>query len=255
MLRTRQLLILIVLTVLLYLSDRVGIISPVTGSIDTVVTTLKTLIYQTVEPVHIIAELITNNLDMSKVPHQISKLSQKNQELQSEVGLLTDENKSLRRQLSAPLPAAYQFVPAIVISKSRYMEVAAGVRVGIKEEMPVVDGSTLIGKVEKVAKDRSQILLLGDADLAVTAKTSRGTKGKIIGQAGNTVLLDRILQKDPLFLGDSVVTSGEDGFPPNLIIGKVTHITSSDVAVYKQAKLDITADYPDLTTVFIISSL
>ena len=173
-------------------------------------------------------------------------------ELQVTIDELKNENDSLRKQLGSPLPPDYLFIPATVIASSRYIELDIGLKDGIREGMAVVEGRTLIGSVNKAADFRSSVLLLTDEDIAVPAITDRGTRGIVSGRSNKTVLFDQVLQKDPLFIDDLLLTSGEAGYPPNLVIGKISHIQSDDAAVYKQATVVSEVDSPHLKKVFIV---
>ena len=116
----------------------------------------------------------------------------------------------------------------------------------------MVEGRTFIGSVNKAADFRSRVLLLTDEDIAVPAITDRGTRGIVSGRFNKTVLFDQVLQKDPLFIDDLLLTSGEANYPPNLIIGKISHIQSDDAAVYKQATVESEADIPLFKKVFVV---
>lgn len=181
-------------------------------------------------------------------------LRKSNEELQLKIAVLTQENTKLRSQMDARLPSQYQLNPATVVGVSQYMTLDAGEKSGVVPGMTVVDGNSLVGKVAKVTKLRSIVLLPTDGQLTIPVKTSRGTKGIVIGQFGKSIQLDKVLQKEALFLDDQVVTSGDDGFPPNLLIGKIVHINADDASPYKQAKVEPIIDYQKEQTVFVITS-
>ncbi|OIO14434.1 rod shape-determining protein MreC [Candidatus Gottesmanbacteria bacterium CG11_big_fil_rev_8_21_14_0_20_37_11] len=182
-------------------------------------------------------------------------LKKQNDELNYRLKLINEENIKLRQQLESPLPATYKFIPSHVYAVSRYMDIGVGEKNGIKKGMAVIDGSSLIGKVLSVEENTSQIILLTDVDTNVAAKTSRGVRGIISGQYGENIVLDKVLQKDPLFIEDQVTTSGEDGLPPNLLIGNIVYINSDDVSVYKKAKINPALDYNKEEIVFVVSSI
>ncbi|MBI2616535.1 rod shape-determining protein MreC [Candidatus Gottesmanbacteria bacterium] len=195
--------------------------------------------------------LIFSYSQISEVIKERDRLKSDTVDLSERMRQVIAENESLRRQLEAPLSPSYSFVPATVVSISRYMEIDKGLESGIKVGMTVVDGNVLIGKVLQVETHRSLILLPTDIESAIPAKTSRETRG-IVGGASGTLSLNTVLQKDPLFQDDTVITSGEEGFPPNLLIGKTAHINADDSSVYKQAAIIPTLDYKREVTVFVI---
>lgn len=183
-----------------------------------------------------------------------ARLQQTVEELEHAQRVLREENERLRVQLNAPLPVTYRLIPAMVTGLSSQVEIAAGSRDGVKEGMSVITGQTLIGKIAAVSEYRSRVMLATDPAFSVPVRTSRGVSGGLSGRAGNQLVVDQILQKDPLFLEDQVYTTGEASYPPNLLIGTVSFITSTDVAVYKQATVVAPVDYRDVRIVFVLVS-
>ena len=121
--------------------------------------------------------------------------------------------------------------------------------------MAVLDGSFLVGRIRDVSAYRSQVVLLTDEDIKVPAITDRGTRGRVSGSFNKSIVFNEVLQKDPLFLDDLVSTSGEEGFPPDLIIGKISHIDSDDAAVYKQAAVVSLAETAVRKKVFVTTRI
>lgn len=244
---------LISISILLIIFDHLGLLQIVKSPVGGLIIPLKSGVYQSKLFVQNFSQAVISYRELSSLLEIKTKLIKENTELRLKSDQLTEENKKLRSQLEAPLPSSYHFIPAQVLTVLRYMEIGVGEGNGVKTGMSVVDGISLVGKVVSVEKSRSKVMLLNDGDLSVVAVTSRGTTGLVSGQYGQTVLMDKILQKDPVFLEDEVTTNGTDDFPPNLLIGKIIHINSDDVSVYKKAKIDPLVDYKTLKTVFIIS--
>lgn len=191
---------------------------------------------------------------LDQMTRELALLRQDKEELDLQVSLLSEENKKLRSQLEAPLSPSFKYIPAQVISLSRFLEINVGKREGVAQGMPVIDGTTFVGKIITVNPSRSLVMLPTDLESSIPVKTMRETKGVAVGQSGETIVFDKILQKDPLFLNDLVVTSGEANFPPNLLFGKVAHIITDETSVYKKAKIEPAINYQDERYVFVISS-
>ena len=245
---------LIIISFFLAVFDRAGIFSGIKGFTSILVLPVKQSVYTFSLAVKSLDTVLTDYGQIADIAQNNVSLEKKNSELQIQVQSLTADNAKMRSQLGAPLPSSFQFVPAHVVSVSRYMEVDAGSEQNIRPGMGVVDGDSLVGKVISVSRGRSSIILPTDTDFTLPAKTSRGTNGTIAGEGNDVVLLDKVLQKDPLFQDDTVVTSGAGGIPSGLLVGKISHITSDDVSPYKQAKIDPAIDYRKETLVFIITS-
>lgn len=182
------------------------------------------------------------------------KLSTEKVEYEWQLKLLRQENEKLRFQLGSSYPPSYQFIPTRVIALSKNLEIDIGEKAGVKVGMAVVDGQSFIGKVINVATLRSQVRLPNDAESETSVRTQRGVTGKVVGRAEGSLFLEKVLQKDQLFLDDLVVTSGEDNLPPNLLIGKIVHITTDDTDTYKQAKIEPIINYANESIVFVIKS-
>lgn len=246
---------LIVISFLLLTFDYFGILKAFTNLSAKITLPVKREIYTSYHEIRFFGQILGNFSQIQKQVLENKKLYKTNQELDLKVAQLTLENTKLRQQLEAPLPPSFKFLPATVVSVARYMEVWAGKKDKVKEGMAVLDGTTLIGKVISVSDDRSQVLLVSDREMTIPAKTSRGAVGVVVGQTGGLVTLEKVLQKDPLFIDDLVVTSGDRGIPPDLLIGKIAHINSDDVSPYKQAKLVPALDYSSLKIVFILTAV
>lgn len=192
---------------------------------------------------------------VAKINQESQNYRQKQEELEMKVRQLTFENEKLRTQLGAPFPPSFKFLPAQVVGISRFMEIAAGSDQGVKKDQMVVIGEILVGRVNTVTSSRSTVLLVSDPDFKIASITSRGTRGEVIGGGGQSVILSKVLQKDSLFLDDQVVTTGAEFIPPNLLLGKITHISSDEAAPYKQAKIEPAVVWEQQKEVFVITSL
>lgn len=219
------------------------------------VSPVKTTVYTGMAFIKESREIILHYSQIAGIASDAQNQNKINMELSVKVKELTIENAKLREQLGAPIPATYKIIPAQVISVSKFMEISGGSSDQIKTGMAVVDGSTYIGKITKTDGFRSWVLLPYDPQSNIPVKTSRGIRGVVIGQAGGVILMDKILQKDPVFLDDLVVTSGEGDYPPNLIIGKIIHVNTDDVSPYKQAKIMPAVEYNTETYVYILTSI
>lgn len=243
------------ISILLIILDYYAVLSPLKNPIEIFVVSVKGRVFGTYTAIGNFGNLVMQYPNIRQAFEEREKLEKTNEEMKIALEVLRQENTKLRGQLQAPLPASYQFIPAQVVGVTKLMELAAGGDSGIAEGMAVVDEATLVGKVAAVSRLRSTVMLPWDMEIAIPAKTSRGAKGTVIGQLGDKIILDKVLQKELLFLDDQVLTSGEDGFPPNLLIGKISHITTDDVSVYKTAQILPSVDYKKERFVFVIPSL
>jgi rod shape-determining protein MreC len=189
-------------------------------------------------------------VDMEKENRHVKQTSE---EQRLEIVQLKHENELLRNQLESPLSPTFAYTPAMISGMSRYMDILVGTDQGVRSGMPVVLGTTLVGVVKQVVSGRTSVMLLTDPDLSVAVKTTRGTWGMTKGWYGKEVTVEKVLQKDPLFIGDTVVTRGGDGIPPNLSIGVISSVAKEDVAVYKEGKMTLTVNPQVETTLFVVT--
>lgn len=174
--------------------------------------------------------------------------------LKAKVQLLEEENNSLRKQLEAPLPASWDFIPASVLGRDRYLILDKGSTNGVSNGMVVVLQTQILGKITEVMPRSAKMMFLWDPDSKVPAKTDKNVRGLLVGAFGNQIILSKVLQKEPLNNLDLVLTSGEEGYPANLIVGKIEKVISRQEDVYKKANVAPLMDYDKLQNVFIVSS-
>ena len=186
---------------------------------------------------------------------RIKQLEQRVLELEGEkrrADGLEKENGQLRVQLGVAALGAKVMLPATVLGVGRRMEIAVGSSDGVREGMSVVYLDGLIGRVGTVWPRESFVVLPGDPDSKVPAKTG-ATRGLAVGRFGTGVVLTQVAQTDRIGLGDTVVTSGEGGtYVPGLTIGRVAKITGASTDLFREAILEPFIDYQGLTTVFVI---
>lgn len=245
---------LVVCSFILILMDYFGKLALIKTPSDQIIIPIKKSIFSTGVFARSFFSSISSFPKLDQMTKDLLELQQDKEELNLQVALLTEENEKLRVQLEAPLSPSFKYIPARVMSLSRFLEIDAGENEGVTVDMLVVDGTTFVGKIKTVNPSRSLVILPWDLESAVPVKTLRETRGVAVGQSQGTIVFDKILQKDPLFLNDKVVTSGEAGIPPNLLFGKVAHIISDETSAYKQAKIEPAVNYQDERYVFIISS-
>lgn len=235
--------------------DYFGLLNFIKRPVDKVISPLKRNIFEYSAAVKNFGESLYLYPQIAKINQENQKYRQKQEEMEMKVRELTQENEKLRTQLGAPFPPSFKFLPAQVLGISRMLEIAVGSDQGVRKDQMVVIGEVLVGRVNTVTPSRSAVLLVSDPDFKIGASTSRGTRGEVKGGGGQSVIFSKVLQKDPLFLSDQVVTAGAEFIPPNLLLGKIIHISSDEAAAYKQAKIESPLEWAQQKEVFIITSL
>jgi rod shape-determining protein MreC len=140
------------------------------------------------------------------------------------------ENGRLRGLLGANAVAPGEWITARVAAREftqRYetITIDRGRRDGIEKDAAVIGaGGALVGRVVQANLWTSTVQLLTDPLSGVGARLaqSRAT-GLVAGNGDAPLRLNYISTRAAVSIGETVVTSGEDGiYPPDLLIGTVT---------------------------------
>jgi rod shape-determining protein MreC len=134
---------------------------------------------------------------------------------------------------------------------------------GIAVGMPVINPqNVLFGKVLKVYKNYSQVMLISSKSSVVNIKVQKDITctdpeidGVVKGSSGLKGYLDLIAVSDNISSGDVLVTSSLDkSFPKDLLVGKITKVTKDDQKPFQQAQLDLSFDIKAADNLFIITN-
>ncbi len=178
---------------------------------------------------------------------------------ENELSSCLEENKKIKRLLGASLPIKWQFMEARVIGVSERMRIARGKKDGLEEGMNVVAEDVLVGKIVSVDKETSLVQLVTDSSSKIPIEVRRPdieglqARGVLFGQSGNNLLLDKVLQAEFIQKGDLIVTSGEEGWLPDLLIGQIEDVSGKSAEIYKKASVSPLINYRSLNFVFIVT--
>lgn len=177
---------------------------------------------------------------------------------QNQLATCLEENERLKKLLGAPLPPNWKFIEAKVIGISEKMRLDRGKHDGIKEGMVVISENILVGRVVAVQESTSLVQLVSDPNSKIPVIVKRANsagiqaRGLLLGQYGEKLVLDRILQSEGVQKGDLVVTSGEEEWLADLLIGQIEEVAPQTAEVYKRAIISPLIDYQSLRIVFLV---
>lgn len=125
---------------------------------------------------------------------------------------------------------------------------------GVKEGMPVITESGLIGRVAGLSEHYSIVQLLINVDTRVAARTLNGRNEGIITWDPSGALL---LKSVPVALqqkaGDTVVTSSQSVlFPENLVIGTITSVSEERGTLFDRIVVTPAVDFSTLEEAFVV---
>ena len=212
--------------------------------------------------------------DLTDAKSEKDALRAQLQELRDQLVLYqtaAQENESLRETLDfvdgPRFPADFTPVTTRVIAQpptpyDQQLLVAAGSNEGVALDDPVVTSDGLVGKVTKVSADASQITLLTDQSIAVSAVDLNTQARGVVepsSSSGGGLVLDRVDKAQEVEAGDTVVTSGwQEGdlaslYPRGIPIGVVTAVGQQDIDLFKRIQIEPFVDFDSLSEVVILT--
>lgn len=187
--------------------------------------------------------------------------------MENELNNLRQENQRLKELLDyADTVEEYERVTAPVIGRSQgiwfnQFTVGAGRNQGVEEDMAVINGAGLVGRVTSVSANTCKVTAIIDStsDVSVIVERTRDygfVRGLLeAGGGDDTMELYFLPMGNYLVPGDVLVTSGADGvFPRGLSVGSVLEVSrSSEDAEDRDALVSPTVDFLRLEEVVILT--
>lgn len=130
-----------------------------------------------------------------------------------------------------------------------------GKKDGIKKNMIVLSGETLIGKIGRVYDDYSIVDMVTSENFNVSAMTESQMLGIIKGsdEDDGTLYFEANTFQNSIVVGEKVYTSGiSEIYPKGLYIGRVSEIDSSDGEIFRSIKVKNDVDILNMTEVLIL---
>lgn len=189
------------------------------------------------------------------------QLQQENNNLQAQLAKMQEiqkDNQALHDQFQTITPEPQKLLPAgivgtyqtsLLIDKGEQDQVHAGEVVVFKDN--------LIGKITKTTPHISLVTLLSDPSTSFTAETVKtSVTGIIKPQDGGGIIFGNVVLSDKLEKNDIVVTKGDmdlhgNGYPPNLIVGKIVSVDKQPSNLFQSAKIQSLVNITQLRMVFI----
>lgn len=208
---------------------------------------------------------------------EIETLRADNAGLVAENQRLTLENVRLREQAVAAEQLAslaevarnvpYETVVQSVIARDpsgvvRSIMIGGGTGAGIEDGDAVLSDQGLVGRVTEVGPNFAKVTLVTDSSSVVSGlvQDSRAT-GLVRGRFGDTLVMDWVLQTQPVKVGDLVVTAGlsvddqlRSLYPKGLLLGRVVEVAKASDAAYLRAILLPAVDVRRLERVLVVTN-
>jgi rod shape-determining protein MreC len=201
---------------------------------------------------------------------RIAELEKANQDLRAELAA-RDRDAGRSAQLGDLLRLSglggYEIVPAQAVTRvsprgyADAVTLDVGTRDGVAEDMTVINGDGLVGRVVQAGRSTSTVLLITDGASAVGARLE-GSREIGVADGGSGFLGDgaplrfELMSADARVKeGDRVVTLGShDGTPfvPGVPVGTVTEVEKTPGAITRTADLEPAVDIGTLDVVGVV---
>jgi rod shape-determining protein MreC len=211
-----------------------------------------------------VRDLWNNYVNLRGVRQENKQLREQIQQLRIEQARLNEDATQAHR-LQSLLGFKEQYISRTVAAQvigtsgseqSRSVYIDKGSRDGLKQDMAVITGDGVVGKVLRVFSGTSQVLLIDDQTSGVGAILEKSRlQGVLRGTANGDVVLEKVMSDEPVQPGDRVLTSGGDQiFPKGLPVGTVTRVSPGAELFYK---IDVkpSADLGRLEEVLVVTEV
>jgi rod shape-determining protein MreC len=191
-------------------------------------------------------ELLTRELDRLKMENSRYRELQTSQKRLQE--LLRFKQTTNRPALAAQVigldPTGW--FKSVIINK--------GEDAGVKLDLPVVNGSGVVGRVVSVSPNYAKVLLVIDQNSAIDCLIQRSRdRGMVKGLSAEICKLDYLARSGDVIEGDMVVTSGLGGiFPKGLPLGRVLKVNEVSGELFKDIQIKPAVDFSKLEEVLVI---
>ncbi|HSW87744.1 MAG TPA: rod shape-determining protein MreC [Candidatus Saccharimonadales bacterium] len=203
-----------------------------------------------------------------KDPNAETQLQQENKKLIQKLAQykrLEQDNAALRDQFQISkiptkhlLPVHIVGEPGFVADSIETVIIDKGSQDGVRNGMVIIYKDNLLGKVMRTTNGFSQVAVISNDSISFSAKTLQtNALGVIKGQGSGGLIFDNVLLNQTLKTNDIVVTNGDldingNGYPPDLIVGKITGIQKVPSALFQKANITALVDITRLSMVFVM---
>jgi rod shape-determining protein MreC len=210
--------------------------------------------------------------DYLTAPRDVTRLTQRNAELEAEIARLQSQIIELQQQnselevLSALLDFARtnpgpEYLTAAVIGRDtspflHYIIIKRGSDDGLRRGMPVVSSQGLVGRVAAVTAGAARVQLITDPNSVVNVRIQpSGAEATLTGSITGDLTIESIPQEENVQIGDLVLTSGLGGnYPADILIGQISGVSKLPVELFQTASVQPIVDFSQLEVVLVITN-
>ncbi len=179
----------------------------------------------------------------------------------SELQVYKQENESLKAMLGLSTSLGTTGLAAQVISASQdgwtdTVVIDRGSDDGVALDMPVTDGSCLVGQVCAVSASSATVRLVSDPSFSASVAIGQsGATGIVSVSADSTVRVEYVSSSAQVSVGDTVATSGlSDVYPKGLVVGTVASVSAQASSMYYDIVVTPLYSVANASQVYVITS-
>lgn len=226
--------------------------------LEAILLPVQAYIYQSKES---IAERFQSHRSKEELSEENKKIKQELQVLdylRIENKSLKDENRRLTEllDLKASLPKNTYFAKVYFRKPENMYDqfyIDRGKEDGLEQNMIIMQGESLIGRISNVEKERALVSMLTKDGMAVSARTESHMYGIVKGIGEERLYFEPNIYDDSLKLGDKLYTSGiSDIYPEGIYIGYVCELEKGDNSLFTSIAVKPSMNIVDLKEVLII---
>lgn len=172
---------------------------------------------------------------------------------------MEEENRALREALGAGMRGDFQLMLSQIVSKDISQDsfrIDKGAKDGLIKDMPVVTSQkVLLGKINKVSQNYSEMILISHPESTFDVKIQdKEAQGVIKGGGDSQIALELITREQELQVGDAIVTTALGGLsPPGLLIGQIESLSHYDIDPFQGAAISPAFNINQLSFIFVIT--
>ncbi|WP_314010463.1 rod shape-determining protein MreC [Pseudostreptobacillus hongkongensis] len=201
-----------------------------------------------------VRNLDTQVEENKKLKQELEILKSKNSEYEN----LKKENSELRASLNLKNESNSEYIVSDVILISSFFDdgviyIDKGSKDGIETNLPVFSNGNIIGKINEVNTDYSEVHLLSNSNFRMSVEVNSFIKGILRGKGNSEFVINNFNVEDAekIRVFDIKTSGVSELYPKGLNLGKYTMLNSINLIENKELILKMNIDVSKLDTVVV----
>lgn len=213
-------------------------------------------------PAHSVSFVLENYVDLIDVKRKNEVLKQKVEALELEnqkIPEMEKENDRLKGLLGLVEQRPNQLIAARIVGEDvmnwfKCVIIDKGRRAGIREKMPVITPSGIVGQAVEVHDWHTKVMVVNDTNSAVDVYVSgKNARGIAEGTGSTTLKLKYVTKNDEVEAGDTLITSGKDAiYPKGLAVGIVISVNKNQAGLFSDVDVMPFNNFKKLDEVLVV---